>query len=1638
VLVLLIGATLVLRLPSVQTFVIQKATTFVSGKTKTRISIGAVAINFPNSVHIDELYAEDTNRDTLVYLRSLKASINLFSLLKQEIRISSAEIDGLEAHIYRPAIDSSSFNFQFFINAFASAASRPELADTIIAAKPWSISLGSLMLKKVNFSFNDSLSGNLFYVKLGKLELQTDHVDLKNFNFEVDKLAMENSKGAFQIARVATVTSSITGHSIPLFVSANKLELKNIDFKFINKPGEQNMQFNIGKSQLRNASFDLPSLRAKVGRFELSNSDIAIAMNISSPPSAQVANNIIPTDSRPSPFAADAEIIDLQHNNVKLDLDYKPRKLNGIDFQHLHATDINLKATKSHYSDQNIKSTIAFFSAKERSGVEVKQLTTQFTMNPKHAEAKNLLLVTNRSVIRKYAAMRFNSWAEMADIGKLHIRADLKNTKIDLRDVLPFQPDLANIDIIRQNLQRPVIISTYIEGELQALHIQKLHLQAGLHTTMSAHGSIHGLPNINRTKFDIQLTSLHTSQSDIHNLLPVAMLSSFNLPDTIDAKGYFKGTIYDFMAAIDAQTSDGSIVGHVHLADMHKLPVYKGFVNIHSLNIGKILKQNPLLGKFTLSADVAGKGFTAATMDLMINAKIDSFYANRYTYTKLNLKGNIKNKLFNGHADMQDPNLNFVFDGKVNMNKKVNQYAFSLNIQGADLLDLNLGSQEIHLSAVAEADITAPSYDKINGKASIRNIVLYSQGKKYKVDSLLFVSFNDETQTSIKMTSAILKAKFDGNISLPSLPVTLANHFNYYFKTEKQRAAKPEHFSFELDINNAPLIYEVLVPNLKSFVPGKIKGHFDSQNRKLDFDAEILDIDYAGNKLENFTIGVHSDPKELNYSVSLDQFSNSQIYLEKTLLSGNVKENRASVDLSITAEKGKKQKLNINTELRRLTAGLYKFNILPENFVLNGQKWEVADSNYLEMGTKGIYVNAMRFQKDAQKIYFNSTSRARDADLSLNFKDFQLQTLSQMVEKGAPIARGKLNGDIYFKNYHNQFAFVSDLMIDSANYRSNPIGTISLQADNLTKQKYTVAATIKGTDNDIGLKGYMLSASSGTLLDLDLQLNRLNLASFQGFVNEMVNKVAGWASGSFKITGSTQAPQISGQLQLNKAGGEVVQLNQYVSIDNGTISIDPNGIYFPNLVMKDTRNNAAVINGNIRFKEFKNLKFNVDITTDNFMVMNSTRKNNKMLNGKMIISSTVKIRGSDSHPDIRANVKLIDGSNLCFTVPESQLSADIGDGIVEFDIDTASLNPIMRRAVLRKRVSSEVKGINIVSNIELNNRSTLRLVLDPTQADTLIVKGDANLSFSIDESGKMSLTGTYIIAGGSYELTLQDIVTKKFFINKGSTITWYGNPLDAHIDITAQHNVRASPADLLASGLGGRAGTETGAAKNALQFYVKIFIKGALLKPNLKFGLDMEPTQQQALGGAVYAKINALNANQSELDKQVFSLLVLGNFMPSTNSSGGGTDYTGIARSSASSILSSQLNSLSAQYIKGVELNFDLQSYNDYATGKKAGSTSLAVGVKKQFLDEKLSVQIGSNIGLEGQKTSQNRLSNFTGNIVVEYRLTKDGNYSLKAFRQNQYEGLIYGVVIKTGAGIMYSRDYNRLEEIFQPRDKKK
>jgi hypothetical protein len=69
---------------------------------------------------------------------------------------------------------------------------------------------------------------------------------------------------------------------------------------------------------------------------------------------------------------------------------------------------------------------------------------------------------------------------------------------------------------------------------------------------------------------------------------------------------------------------------------------------------------------------------------------------------------------------------------------------------------------------------------------------------------------------------------------------------------------------------------------------------------------------------------------------------------------------------------------------------------------------------------------------------------------------------------------------------------------------------------------------------------------------------------------------------------------------------------------------------------------------------------------------------------------------------------------------------------------------------------------------------------------------------------------------------------------------------------------------------------------------------------------------------------------------------------------------------------------------------------------------------------------------LEGQQpTNSSRSSSLLGDVAVNYKLSKDGRYMLRAYQKNEYEGVVEGYIVETGLGFSINVDYEHFRELF-------
>jgi len=416
--------------------------------------------------------------------------------------------------------------------------------------------------------------------------------------------------------------------------------------------------------------------------------------------------------------------------------------------------------------------------------------------------------------------------------------------------------------------------------------------------------------------------------------------------------------------------------------------------------------------------------------------------------------------------------------------------------------------------------------------------------------------------------------------------------------------------------------------------------------------------------------------------------------------------------------------------------------------------------------------------------------------------------------------------------------------------------------------------------------------------------------------------------------------------------------------------------------------------------------------------------------GQMFVSSNLRITGSLNNPLINGSLHVDENTNVTFVLPNDDPGMVERDGIIKFvnRSDTSRANVFAR---LDSLTTTELGGLRLSLNIQTHESAAFTIVIDEGSGDALNIMGSADLTAGIDPAGNITLTGTYTVEKGNYSFTFEP-VKRDFDFRRGSTITWAGDPMDARLNITAVYKVKAPTLELVQNQLGGQ---QANLYKQRVPFDVNLGITGQMLQPDLNFWIDLDEDNSlisQDVASKVNTALNQLRENESEMNKQVFSLIVMGKFMaanPFESVSGGSVGS--MARNSVSSLLSAQLNRLAGDLIKGIDLDFDLQSGDDYSTGTLQSRTDLNIGVSKMLFDDRLKVTIGSNFELEGNARPGEQTTNIAGDIAIDYQLSKDGRYLLRVYRKNQYQVTLQGQYVETGIGFIINMDYNHFRELF-------
>ncbi|MCX6236974.1 MAG: translocation/assembly module TamB domain-containing protein [Bacteroidia bacterium] len=1617
---------LIIQIPAIQTKIVRYATSFVSNKTHTKVEIKHISISFPKSVVIEGLYLEDLKKDTLVYAGKAKVNIALYSLFHNKIAISSFVLEEATINLYSTKTDPL-FNYNFLLTAFGDTTSQVK-TDTLSKSK-WTFSLDQVELKNIRFSYNDQYAGRNVFATLKNSEFNVDEINPGKSIYQFDKLSLDGLT-ANVLMKESGNTPNYNSKSVLPKIGAKNLQLNNSTVSFADSVRYMSVISVIDECVLKDASIDLQKQVLSSNYICLSQSKVQY--HTFEPELSSAVKIVVPVGPSENNWKVILKRIDLEDNSLTCKAGNKPETEGVFDADNLIYNHLTLDATDFYYASDQSKALIKKFCAIDQNNFAITSFETDFSMDQHSITAKSLKASTINSALDADLYLQYSSFATLIDSMQFsNINLDLKNLSFINSDVLYFKPDLVKQSFFR-NRRNVTTASGIISGQMNNLKGNNLDINTGVNTVIKTDFIIRGLPNVKTAFYEFPNLRIISGKRDLVMIADTMVPQSIEIPENISLQIAFKGKMKSFESNANMTSSFGAanLVASVDPGEN-----FSSKLTMSSLDLGRFLKDTVLYGPVSLTAEATGHGLDTNTVKAKIKVDVTQIYLNKYTYHNLKLNGSVTGKQFEGKINGNDENLVFDFDGLVNLNTNRENYKFRLDVKGADLQKLKLTKNDLRIAFVAAADIKGGSATKMNGTAGITNIIVARDGKKYVLDSFLTASVNEPNKSEISISSALINIKYAGTVSPAALPELLNQFINNYFPVSASnqviKKSEQSNFSFEIQLHNHPILSKVLFPQLKEFEPGIIQGSYDSQKNDMKLNASIKKIVYGSTEIRDFAINVNSDNTALNYKISSSSISNSQVSLDNFSFDGKLADNRIFANISSTD--GKNKKLQIRSQVTKEN-GNYKLMFDPKEFYLVNNRWDIAADNYVEYGKQGFLIHHLFINHAESQINVASVHDKFNDDLNIAIKSFRLEDISRIVQKDTILVKGNVDGNLLIKRGDNSYILVADATISNLIVHDVPIGNVTFAAGRSGANKFDIDLSLVGPDNNLTVNGSFIPDGGNNTISITTDIQSLSLKTVQAFSLGQITEATGTLTGNILAEGKAASPDITGELVFNNAFIKPQYLNNRLELKHETIQLKKEGIYFNSFTMLDAAKNIATINGSVQMKQFSNFIFDLQVSTKDFLLFNTTAKDKKDFFGRMVVDSKIDVNGPMSLPVVKARVKMKKGSNFTFAVPEDKLTTDKGEDVVEFD-NSLKFNPILVRGEKKGGQTTGMTGFDLSSIIEIDQEATLRLLMDPASTDSLVVKGEAALSFSMDRSGKMSLTGAYNLNEGSYLVSLESVIKKKFAIKEGSTIIWNGDPLDATISIDAVYTVRASPFDLVADQISGLSDVDQEAYKQYKQrypFMVLLKLRGEILHPEISFEIQLEPEDKGILGGAVNQKLSMLNEDPSALNKQVFTLLVLGRFVQENpfQSESGGT--SALIRSTVGKFLSAQLNQLSSKLIPGVELNFDIQSYDDYQTGQAQGRTQVEIGIKKQLFNERLSVQLGGAIDVEGARAQQNSMSDITSDVTIEYKLTKDGRFRMKGFRHNQYEGAIDGQLVETGIGVLFVRDFNRWNRLFK------
>ena len=725
-----------------------------------------------------------------------------------------------------------------------------------------------------------------------------------------------------------------------------------------------------------------------------------------------------------------------------------------------------------------------------------------------------------------------------------------------------------------------------------------------------------------------------------------------------------------------------------------------------------------------------------------------------------------------------------------------------------------------------------------------------------------------------------------------------------------------------------------------------------------------------------------------------------------------------------------------------LQADQTRISFLSSNLVVLNDAWDLNDGAELVITQDEISVKDLEFTQGKQRIAIVGTlSDSTDKSLDIDIESFKLSNLNPIMND--PI-QGLMNATASIKDPYESFLIETTVSVQDFYLSDFLVGNIEAETkfDNKARRLDVTGDLYREGVRTIYIYGAYFPEDDRRL-DMVATFNGANLTVMEPFFDATFSDIEGKASGTFRIRGSADFPLLEGTGTVEGGHARVNYLNTIYDF-GGQIAFTENEIGFRNLEVRDENNNLAYLDGGIFHDGFKDFVFNLYGDFTNFQVMKTTAADNDYFYGTGVVTGSVEFLGSLSNLIISGNAITNRGTKFFIPIDYSTTAEQ-----AEF-IRFVNLSDTSQSAEVGLEAANlDLSDINLDFELDVTPDAYVELIFDLKAGDIIRGRGRGEIDLEIDSEGTFNMFGDLEIESGAYNFTLYNLINKEFEIVPGSTISWSGDPYEAQMDINASYTQLASLAPIVAgySTLDPASVSQSNELSRKYPAQAQLFLNGDLLSPDIGFGVevtDYPKTVNATLGegasvpvdleASISAFKQALRADEQELKRQVFSLIILKRFSDRQSfdiTPGIGTQALG---SSVSELLSNQLSYWITQVDENLEIDVDLNSLSPEALN------TFQLRLSYSFLDGRLRVTRDGYILNEDENGNVGSdIATLIGDWSVEYLLTPDGKFRVKMYSRNNLNNgsnatleSYFGTTTTTGVSLAHTQSFNNVGELFE------